>query len=85
MSVRVIDQDVLIKCNESVGKIHSLTTNYCGTGFRVGPNYIMTALHVLEGIMSRGYCFCYLAHLSLMIKMRYCDKPLSCTGAYCSL
>ncbi|XP_052230152.1 uncharacterized protein LOC127844162 isoform X2 [Dreissena polymorpha] len=41
---------IYIRCMESVGPImtHSRT---CGTGFRVGSNYIMTAWHVITSIL----------------------------------
>ena len=46
----VADMEVLVKAAKSVGKIHA-SNNFCATGFRVGPKYIMTCKHVLEGII----------------------------------
>jgi hypothetical protein len=45
------NREIVVKASKSVGIIRgpgSLT----GTGFRVGECYIMTALHVVDGIMS---------------------------------
>ena len=52
MSVKVIDQEVVTRWKESVGQIRS--SSYFATAFRVGPDYIMTAKHVLDGILDSG-------------------------------
>ena len=52
-SVYVVDQEILTQVAKSVGKIHAAGT-YCATVFRVGPNYIMTAKHVIDGILDNG-------------------------------
>ena len=41
---------IVVNASESVGIIRGPGT--CGTGFRVGDCYIMTALHVVDKIMS---------------------------------
>ena len=48
----VADLEVLVKAANSVGKIHA-SDNFCATVFRVGPNYIMTCKHVLDGILHK--------------------------------
>ena len=52
-SVYAADQEILTQVAKSVGKIHVAGTFY-GTVFRVGPNYIMTAKHVIDGILDCG-------------------------------
>lgn len=53
-NVYAVDQEVLTRKAKSVGKIHA-SGAYCGTVFRVGPNYIMTAKHVVDGILDIEY------------------------------
>lgn len=43
--------EVLVKAAKSVGKIHA-SDGFCATVFRVGPNYVMTCKHVLDGILN---------------------------------
>lgn len=47
----VSHQKILTKVEESVGEIHA-SGSFIGTVFRVGPTYIMTAKHVLDGILN---------------------------------
>ncbi|KAK3598089.1 hypothetical protein CHS0354_036985 [Potamilus streckersoni] len=45
----VYNQRLIVNLASSIGIIKSSST--CGTGFRVGPNYVMTAKHVKDGIL----------------------------------
>ena len=45
------NMDIVVKASKSVGIIRG-PNNKTGTGFRVGDRYIMTALHVVDDIMS---------------------------------
>lgn len=50
--VLVLDQRHLLEVAKSVGKV--CAGDYCGTCFRVGHNYVMTARHVVMDIVNNG-------------------------------
>ena len=48
----IASTEVLVQAAKSVGKIHA-SDGFCATGFRVGPNYLMTCKHVKDGILKK--------------------------------
>ena len=50
--VLVLDQRHLLEVAKSVGKV--CAGDYCGTCFRVGQKYVMTARHVVIDIVNNG-------------------------------
>jgi hypothetical protein len=54
-AVDVLTSDIKAKVSKSVGLIY-INRHPAGTGFRVGDKYVMTCLHVIEGIIPQGKC-----------------------------